>query len=73
MGLGFSLLCQMAHVLNFEYKIAPAGWSEMGILFSACGLTWHIDVAKGRNGIFGKIMGPSHSHLQNRFQQVAKL
>jgi hypothetical protein len=69
MGLGFSLLCQMAQVLNFEYKIAPAGWSEMGILLSACGLTWHIDVAK----FFGKVMGPSHSHLQNRFQQVAKL
>jgi len=58
MGLGFSSLCRMAHMLNFEYKIAPAGWSEMGILFSACGLTWHIDVAKGRKGIFWENNGP---------------
>jgi hypothetical protein len=48
----------MAHMLNFEYKIAGAGWLEIGILISACGLTWHIDVAKGRNGIFWENNGP---------------
>ncbi len=58
MGLGFSSLRRMAQMLNFEYKIAPAGWSESGILFSACGLTWHIDLANGRKGIFGENKGP---------------
>jgi hypothetical protein len=43
-------------MLNFEYKIAGAEWSEIGVLFAACGLTWHIDLANGRKGIFlGKL------------------
>jgi len=48
----------MAQMFNFEYIIAPAGWSEIGILFSACGLTWHIDLANGRKGIIGENNGP---------------
>jgi hypothetical protein len=44
--------------VKFWIKIAPAGWSEIGILFAACGLTWHIDLANARKGIFGENNGP---------------